>query len=85
MVYEVTVSYYESGVKVSLDFSIKATTLDELKQGFLKRFGNILATNKSMKEKPLVKELTYKARSLAEWVQLVNATDRWEIHIGAIY
>lgn len=59
--------------------------LDDLKESFLKRFGNISdAPNKALKEKPLVKELTYTARSLSEWVSLVNTNTRWELAIRLV-
>lgn len=82
MEYEVTISYHESGINQKTTFRKDVNTLEDLKKSFLKRFGNITeAPNKALKEKPLVKELTYSARSLPEWVSLVNTNTRWELAI----
>lgn len=82
MVYEVRVSYYENGSKQTTSFRKEVYTLDELKTSFLKRFGNInSAPNKALKEKALVKELTYSAKSVSEWINLINSHTRWELDI----
>lgn len=84
MEYEVNISYLESGIKQTAGFRKDVSTLDDLKESFLKRFGNINAPNKALREKPLVKELTYSARSLPEWISLVNTNTRWELTIRAV-
>lgn len=85
MEYEVKISYHESGIKRTTTFRKDVNTLGELKKTFLKRFGNISdAPNKTIKEKPLVKELTYSAGSLPEWVSLVNTNTGWELAIRVV-
>lgn len=85
MEYEVNISYYESGIKQTTTFRKDVYTLDDLKKSFLKRFGNISdAPNNALKEKPLVKELTYSARSLPEWLSFVNTNTRWELALRVV-
>jgi len=80
--YKVEISFYENGFKQTISYSKNVNSLDELKQSFLKRFGNINdAPNKAMKEKALVKKLTYTAKSLPEWVTLVNTHTRWNLSV----
>lgn len=80
--YTVTIAYHDSGIIETAEFKIDCVELDDLKTAFLKRLGNIHeAPNKTMKEKPLVKEITYSARSIAEWVQRVNVLTRWGLSI----
>lgn len=77
-----TIFYYPPG---KLIFYKEVDSLDELKTSFLKRFGNISgASNKTMAQKPLVKQLTYKASSIEEWVASVNRHTDWELTIHNI-
>ena len=85
MGYEVQISYYENGIIQTTSFLKDVSTLDELKASFLKRFGNISdASNKALKEKAIVKELTYSAKSLPEWIRLINTHTRWELNVKRI-
>ena len=83
MLYEVKITCYEYGKEKTYSFRKEVSTLDELKTSFLKRFGNLgNVPNKALKEKPLVKQLTYSAKSVEEWVKLVNErTWRWKLNI----
>lgn len=75
MVYNVRVTLkYRSewGLNEEYTFSKEVENLDELKEAFLKRFGNINASTKSMKVKPIIKKLTYKAKTVKEWVDSIN-------------
>ena len=65
-----------------LTFDKDVDTVDELKVAFLKRFGNIYdVPNKALKEKPLVKRLTYEAKSTPEWRRSLTTKTRWSIEI----
>lgn len=80
--YEVKIISYENGRPETFSYCKDVETLDELKQSFLKRFGNIRdVPNRLLREKPLVKKLTYSATSLDEWVETVNTETRWELDI----
>lgn len=80
--YQVIISFTNSGAKTEIKFSKAVNTFNELKQEFLKRFGNINnCPNKALKEKPIVKRLTYEASSINEWVTSVNKTERWKLEI----
>lgn len=80
--YEVKLTYYENGRAETFSYCKDLKTLDELKQSFLKRFGNIRdVPNRLLKEKPLVKKLTYDATSLAEWYETINEHTRWELAV----
>lgn len=85
IMYEINISYYNTGIKETKKFRKDVSTFDELKQSFLKHFGNINdAPNKVLKEKEIVKELTYKAANLNEWVEWINNQTRWEIQVRKI-
>lgn len=76
MVYKVRVTLKYRG-QCGLDreyvFYKEVENLDELKEAFLKRFGNINdASVKSMKVKPLIKTLTYKVKTAKEWMDSIN-------------
>lgn len=80
--YLVIITFTESGIKNEVKFIKTVDSFVELKQAFLKRFGNINnASNKALKEKPLVKRLTQEANSIDEWVTNINKTDRWKLEI----
>ena len=83
--YIVEISFYDTGAKRTISYSKNAKTLDELKESFLKRFGNInSAPNKVMKKKQLVKKLTYSAKSTSEWTMLINTRTRWNLLVRRI-
>ena len=83
--YIVEISFYDTGAKRTISYSKNAKSLDELKGSFLKRFGNInSAPNKVMKEKQLVKDLTYSAKSISEWAMLINTRTRWNLLVRRI-
>lgn len=85
MKYEVKISYYYSGIKKTVSFCKNADNLNELKESFLKHFGNINgAPNKALKEKELVKKLTYEAKSLSELITLINSKTRWDLSMREI-
>jgi len=75
MVYKVRVTLKyrgQWGLAGEYVFCKEVENLDELKEAFLKRFGNINASVKSMKVKPLIKTLTYKAKTAKEWMDSIN-------------
>ena len=89
MVYKVRVTLRYRG-QWGLDreyvFYKEVENLDELKEVFLKRFGNINDTSvKSMKVKPLIKKLTYKSKTIKEWMDSINNHPRiqwyWNLKI----
>ena len=83
--YVVKISFYDTGAKRTISYNTNANSLDELKRSFLKRFGNINSTpNKVMKEKQLVKKLTYSAKSISEWTRLINTRTRWSLIVRRI-
>lgn len=83
--YAVEISFYDTGAKQTISYNTNANSLDELKRSFLKRFENInTAPNKTMKEKQLVKDLTYSAKSISEWAMLINTRTRWNLLVRRI-
>lgn len=77
---KMTIVTYDGGDKKQFSFSKEVETLDDLKTAFLKRFGNMNdETNKLLRQKPLVKKLTYEAKTLDEWLQSVNKKTDWEL------
>lgn len=77
-----TITTHYSGIKRTKNFIKEVDSLDDLKTAFLKRFGNMNdETNKLMSQKKYVKELTYKAKTLNDWVQEVNTKTSWNIDI----
>lgn len=74
-----TIFYYPPG---KLTFYKEVESFDELKTSFLKRFGNVDgASNRTMGQKPLVKQLTYSADSIEEWVANVNRQTDWKLAV----
>lgn len=60
-------------------------TFGELKQSFLKRFGNINGAPSSyLKEKHRVKLITRKAETIEEWVEEIGRQTRWEIRVNTL-
>lgn len=85
MEYIVKISYYDDGVMESKSFQKKIKTFEELKQAFLKRFGNISdVSNKLFNEKALVKELTYSAKDLFSWVESINSRTQWKLEVREV-
>lgn len=72
-------------LKKTVSFYKNADDLNELKESFLKHFGNINgAPNKALNEKALVKKLTYEAKSLSELITLINSKTRWDLSVREI-
>lgn len=85
MLYEVQIYYFDSGIHQSISFRKEAHSVEELKQSFLKRFGNINdAPNRVLKEKALVKRLTHKAIDLETWIKSINAQTSFTLYIKSI-
>lgn len=77
-----TIITHYAGFERSYSFIKEVETLDDLKTAFLKRFGNRNGeTNKLMNQKPLVKKLTYEAKTLKEWLRSVNLMTDWELSV----
>lgn len=63
-------------------FTKDVNSLDELKEAFLKRFGNRNdESNKLLRQKQLVKQLTYDAKTLDDWLTSVNRKTDWELRV----
>lgn len=92
MVYKVCVTLKyrgQYGLAGEYVFCKEVENLDELKEAFLKRFGNINdASVKSMKVKPLIKTLTYKAKTAKEWMDSINNHPRiqwyWNLKVEVV-
>lgn len=81
--YKVKITCMDLGLVNTVCFTKECQDLDELKQAFLKRFGNIHnVSNARLKEKPIVKRLTHKANSLGEWLDDVNSKTQWVLSIS---
>lgn len=79
---KMTITTHYGGFPRYFSFTKEVETLDDLKTAFLKRFGNRNSeTNKLMRQKPLVKQLTYEAKTSKEWVRSVNLKTDWELSI----
>lgn len=80
--YEIQITFYENGIPEVFSYRKDVDSFEELKQSFLKRFGNIKdVPNRLLREKPLVKKLTYSATNLVEWTEAVNTQTRWGLAI----
>lgn len=83
MRYFVKISYPTGGGQSELSFEKKDVSFGELKQSFLKRFGNLVekASNSAAKEYVLVRYITFKAETIEEWVDEINSETRWELRV----
>lgn len=80
--YKVEITFYDCGVPVVQSFNKECSTFEELKQAFLKRFGNInTMPNSASRDKKKVKELSRNAKTVEEWVQSVNMKTRWTLNV----
>lgn len=79
---KMTITTHYAGFPRYFSFTKEVETLDELKTAFLKRFGNMNSeTNKLTRQKPLVKKLTYEAKTSKEWAHSVNTKTDWHLSI----
>lgn len=62
-------------------YSVEVNTFEELKTEILKRFGNLIATNKADKEKSKVKSLIRSSGNVEELLKKVNSSERWRLSI----
>lgn len=62
--------------------------IPSFKDEFLKRFGNVVGSNRVMKDKPTVKKRTQMIQTIPDivtWQQLVNSESHWTIQIVYLY
>ena len=78
MRYEVKISSGMYGTKHH--FIIESETFEELKNGILRRFGNLYGTNKAMIEKPRIKMKIKNAKSVDEILEKVDHS-HWKFEI----
>lgn len=80
--YEIQITFHENGTPEVISYCKDADSLEDLKLSFLKRFGNIKdVPNRLLREKPLVKKLTYSDTTLDEWTGTINTQTRWQLAI----
>ena len=77
--FKLTIKSGVFGTKHETEF--QATNLQELKQGILKRFGNIRGTNKAEKERAKVKLVIADANSLPELQKRLAILNHWIIRV----
>jgi len=83
--YKIEIAFVENGIPQTFIFNKACSTLDELKEAFLKRFGNIKdAPNSVLRDKSKVKDLTREATTIEEWMQSVNLKTRWTLNIKTL-
>lgn len=81
--FEVIVTYYENGIELKKKYNFNANDYPSFRKEFLKRFGNLTTTNKKMKQKEMVKKLSYIAISTKQFVGFVNVNTDFEIKLSA--
>ncbi len=81
--YEVIIGYSTGFSNEEVSYKKNDVNLNELKQSFLKRFGNLRykSSNKSSLEYDLVRGITYQAKSIKEWQREINDRTRWRLDI----
>ena len=77
--FKLTIKSGVFGTKHETEF--QATNLQELKQGILKRFGNIQGTSKAEKERFKTKALIKDAANLSELQKQLDNLNHWAISI----
>lgn len=76
--FTVTIHY---GTNRTAIFKFSASSLATFKTELLKRFGNLLGSNRVMTEKPHIKALIKNAINIDQLTKQVNRSDHWRIKI----
>lgn len=74
------ISYFYDCQEYIYTYDVYVNNLNELKTEFLKRFGNIdNISNKLKRQKPLIKEITYTAKNIEAWVEMISDETDWNV------
>lgn len=67
-----------------IDVVLDCKDLEELKTRFLRRFGNVIGTNKQERQRLLVKQIVYTSNSVESLVERVNDETRWKLSVTEV-
>ncbi|MBU5252050.1 hypothetical protein KQI46_08865 [Lysinibacillus capsici] len=81
--FEVIITFYENTIESNKKYNFTANDYPSFRTEFLKRFGNLTTTNKKMKQKEIVKKLSYIAESTKQFVGFVNVNTDFNIKFTA--
>lgn len=81
--FEVKVTFYENTIEQNKKYHFTANDYPSFRTEFLKRFGNLTTTNKKMKQKEMVKKLSFIAESTKQFVGFVNVNTDFKIKFTA--
>lgn len=79
--FEVIITFYENAIELNEKYYFIANDYPSFRMEFLKRFGNLTTTNKRMKQKEIVKELSYIAESTKQFIGFINVNTDFEIKL----
>lgn len=82
--FKLQLKYYESGFESLEIYEFQANDYSEFRKEFLKRFGNFVSTNKNNKQKRIVKDLSYIAETVKQFISFVNTNTDFEIKVLSI-
>lgn len=81
--FELIITFYENAIERNKKYNFIANNYPSFRTEFLKRFGNLMTTNKLMEQKEVVKKLSYIAESTKQFIGFVNVNTDFEIRITA--
>lgn len=67
-----------------IDVVLDCKDLEELKTRFLRRFGNVIGTNKQERQRRLVKQIVYTSDDVKLLVERVNDETRWKLSVTEV-
>lgn len=82
--FKLKITYYESGIAVHDIYEFIADDFATFRTKFLKRFGNLISTNKNNKQKEMVKKLSYIADNTKQFVGFINVNTDFNIKILSV-
>ena len=81
--FEVKVISHENTVETNEEYKFIASDYPSFRKEFLKRFGNLVTTNKLMKQKEMIKNFSYIAENTKQFIGFVNVNTDFKINISA--
>ena len=79
--FKIHLKYFECGFESLETYEFQANDYSSFRTNFLKRFGNFVSTNKNNKQKRIVKDLSYIAKTIKQFMSFVNTNTDFEIKV----
>lgn len=77
--FEVKVTFHENTIELNEKYKFTANDYPSFRNEFLKRFGNLVTTNKLMKQKDMVKKFSYIAENTKQFIGFINVNTDFKL------